>query len=176
MYIPADIGLVAMYIPADKAEAPVGAFWASCSLKSSGQFEVLGAALWIGSDLKSSEHPSRPSDSILCLQQSKVDSLTGNELGVCSHLHHAALVDDGDAVSRLDGGQSVSDDDARASLASLVQRSLHDLHVGTDGSFRCSTCWVKGSLVAGECNFPGNQTHAEFEISTGPVVHLVDDH
>ena len=153
MYIPADIGLVAMYIPADKAEAPVGAFWASCSLKSSGQFEVLGAALWIGSDLKSSEHPSRPSDSILCLQQSKVDSLTGNELGVCSHLHHAALVDDGDAVSRLDGGQSVSDDDARASLASLVQRSLHDLHVGTDvletGMLLCEQggAWKGGRLI-----------------------------
>ena len=134
MYIPADIGLVAMYILADKAEAPV-------------------AALWIGSELKSSEHPSRPCDSILRLQQSKVGSLTGNELGVCSHLHHAALVDDGDAVSRLDGGQSVSDDDARASLASLVQRFLHDLHVGTDvletGMLLCEQggAWKGGRLI-----------------------------
>ena len=52
---------------------------------------------------------------------------------MCSHLHHAALVDDGDAVSGLDGGQSVSDDDARASLASLVQRFLYNLHVNITG-------------------------------------------
>ena len=117
-----------------------------------------------------------PSGDGLRLQHFEVKSSAGHQLGVCARLHHAAVPDEGDAVSRLDGGQSPSDDDACASLASRVQRVQHDLHVGTDGSFRCSTCWVKGSLVAGECNFPGNQTHAEFEISTGPVVHLVDDH
>ena len=109
--------------------------------------------MWIGSELKSSEHPSRLSDSILCLQQSKVGSLTGNELGVCSHLLHAAVVEDGDAVSRLDGGQPVSDDDARASLASLVQRFLHDLHVDAGvletGMLLCEQgeAWKGGRLI-----------------------------
>ena len=75
----------------------------------------------------------------LRLQHFEVESSAGHQLGVCARLHHTAVPDEGDAVSRLDGGQSPSDDDARASLASRVQRVQHDLHVGIDGSFRCST-------------------------------------
>lgn len=129
------------------------------------------AVFEVSRTLQFSGNLTSPSGDGLRLQHFEVKSSVGHQLGVCARLHHDAVPDEGDAVSRLDGGQSPSDDDARASLASLVQRVQHDLHVGTD-----STCWVKGSLVAGECNFPGNQTHAEFEISTGPVVHLVDDH
>ena len=59
--------------------------------------------------------------------QMVVNTLLAEQLLVCALLHDNAILEHGNAVGVLDGGEAVGHHDARATLAGLVQRLLHYL-------------------------------------------------
>lgn len=59
--------------------------------------------------------------------QTIISPLPGHEVIMGALLYDCSLGDDGDDVCRLDGGQSVCDDDAGPPLPRLVQSLLHSL-------------------------------------------------
>lgn len=63
----------------------------------------------------------------LFVDQHVVDSLLGQQLLMCPQFDHPSFTENSDAVSILDGGQTVSHDDTRPALTGLVQRLLHHL-------------------------------------------------
>lgn len=82
----------------------------------------LCAALVIGSSF-----PEQLADGRSRGNQLVVSSVQGHELLVRSFLNHEAPGHDSDNVRVLNGGQTVSDDDAGPSLSGFVQRMLHGL-------------------------------------------------
>lgn len=59
--------------------------------------------------------------------QHLVDSLLGHQLLMCPLFDHHSSLEDSDAVSVLDGGQTVGYDYTRPAHSGLVQRLLHHL-------------------------------------------------
>ena len=59
--------------------------------------------------------------------ESVVHAVTGQQVRVTAGLDNASLIEHADAISVLDGGQSMGDHDARAAFLSLVQGLLYHL-------------------------------------------------
>lgn len=64
-----------------------------------------------------------------------VETLQCQQFLVCPSLSHVTALYDKYTVSILDGGQTVCNDDTRATLPGLVQCLLNDLHIDT--SYLC---------------------------------------
>lgn len=64
----------------------------------------------------------------LNIDQGIVDTFFSQQLLVGALLCDPAVLEHGDLVSVLDGGEAVSDHDARATFPSFIQRLLDDLH------------------------------------------------
>ena len=56
-----------------------------------------------------------------------VGTFCGHQLRVSARFYHFSIVDDSNAVGVVDGGETVSDDDASPALPGLVQSLLHYL-------------------------------------------------
>lgn len=64
----------------------------------------------------------------LDIDQGIVDALFSQQLLVGALLYDPAVLDHGDPVGVLDGGEAVRDHDARAAFPGLVQSLLDNLH------------------------------------------------
>lgn len=73
----------------------------------------------------------------LGIDKGVVNSLLVKELFVCALLHHHTILEHGDNISILDGGQPVSHYDAGTTLTSLIQGLLYNLHRQRNQSLSC---------------------------------------
>ena len=72
----------------------------------------------------------RPNYTYLCSDKAIVEPLHGQQLRVCSYLHHLAVRHCCNQVSVLDGGQPVGNHNGGTALPGTVQRRLHDGFAG----------------------------------------------